>query len=295
MIEIAQIEISLGTRIEKNKYLENKFNLRKGSILALTGIEKRYISKNNETAENLAINACKKIKKEKLKKISHVISVTNTPSIKFPGISNFVSSYLKLQSVQCLNLNQGCTGYVDALQLCYSIIKCSKESEILLITSDTYSKYINPHNKAIKCLFSDGASVSIIKYKKKGLNIKKIINKSINNSENNLIFLKNEIKMDGPAIVSFAIKDVLPDILKLSKQADCIISHQAGKIVIDQIKKKINKKIFFPINYKEYGNLVSTSIPLLLKQNLKKFKSMKKVLFCGFGVGLSASFILFHK
>ncbi len=295
MIEIDEIHVALGSIIEKNSKLEKKFKLKKGTIFNLTGIRKRTISNNKETAESLATKACKYFKKTKLKKITHIISVTNTPSIKFPGISNYLSSKLNLSSVHCLNLNQGCTGFVDALEISHELIKNNKQSKILLVTSDTYSKFINKNNKAVRSLFSDGAAATLIKYKKNGLKVKKKVFKNLINTENDLSFTGNEIKMNGPGVVSFAIKEVIPEIIRLSKNVNCIFSHQAGKIVMSQIKKKINSKIFFPFNYMSYGNLVSTSIPLLLKQNIKKFKNEKKILLCGFGVGLSASIILFHR
>ena len=43
--------------------------------------------------------------------------------------------------------------------------------------------------------------------------------------------------MNGPAVVSFAMRDVIPDIINLSKNIDCIFSHQAGKVVMSQIQK----------------------------------------------------------
>ena len=295
MIEINEINIALGSIIEKNNKIEKKFNLRKGTIYNLTGIKKRTIANNKETAESLAIKACKHFKKSKLKKITHIISVSNTPSIRFPGISNYLSSKLNLSNVHCLNLNQGCTGFVDALQISCELIKNNNKAEILLVTSDTYSKFINKKNKAIRCLFSDGAAATLIKYKKNGLKIKKKIFKNIVNTESDLCLNKNEINMNGPAVVSFAIKDVIPEILNLSKNVNCIFSHQAGKVVMNQLQKKINSEVFFPQNFKNHGNLVSTSIPLLLKQNMKKLKKDKKILICGFGVGLSASIILFYR
>lgn len=295
MIEINEINISLGSIIEKNSILEKKYNLKKGSIYNLTGIKKRTISNKKETAESLAISACRFFKKSKLSNITHIISVTNTPSIRFPGISNYLSSKLNLLNAHCLNLNQGCTGFIDALEISYQLIKNNNKAEILLVTSDTYSKFINKNNKALRCLFSDGAAATLIKYKKNGLKLKKKVFKNIVNTENDLSLIENEIKMNGPAVVSFAIRDVIPEILNLSKNVNCIFSHQAGKIVMNQIQKKINPKIFFPLNFNNHGNLVSTSIPLLLKQNMKKFKKEKKMLLCGFGVGLSASIILFYR
>ncbi len=295
MIEINEINIALGSIIEKNVPIEKKFNLKKGSIFNLTGIKQRLISNKNETAEYLAINACKKFNKLKLKNITHIISVTNTPSKKFPGISNHISTSLKLTNVHCLNLNLGCTGFVDALEISYELIKNDKKNKILIVTTDTYTKFINKNDKAVRCLFSDGAASTLVSYKKNGLKLKKKVFKNIINTADELSFTENEIKMNGPAVVSFAIKNVIPEIVNLSKNVNCIFSHQAGKVVMSQIQKKINKKIFLPLNYSNHGNLVSTSIPLLLKQNFTRFKKEKKILICGFGVGLSVSIMLFHR
>ena len=107
MIEIDEIHVALGSVTEKNDIIENKFNLKKGTIYNLTGIKSRTIAKYNETAESLAIKACKKFKKNKLKNITHIISVTNTQNLRFPGISNFLSSKLALSQAHCLNLNLG--------------------------------------------------------------------------------------------------------------------------------------------------------------------------------------------
>ena len=47
------------------------------------------------------------------------------------------------------------TGFVDALIISYGLVKNDKKSKILLVTSDTYSKFISKNNKATRCLFSD--------------------------------------------------------------------------------------------------------------------------------------------
>ena len=295
MIEINQISLALGSIIEKNSKFEKKFGLKKGTVFNLTGIKQRTIANNKETAESLAIRACRNLNKSNLKKITHIISVSNTPTIRFPGISNYLSSILNLINVHCINLNQGCTGFVDALIMSYELIKNDNKAKILLVTSDTYSKFINRNNKALKCLFSDGSAATVIEYKRNGLKLKKKIFKNIINTENDLIFKGGEINMNGPAVVTFAMKDVIPEMINLSKNASCIFSHQAGKIVMNEIKKKIDPKKFFPLNFSNYGNLVSTSIPVLIKQNMKRFKTEKKILICGFGVGLSASMLLFYR
>ncbi len=295
MIEISRIETKLGKKIEKNNVIEKQFSLKRNSIEKLVGIQKRYISNKNETSERNAIKVCRKIPRSVLKSISHIISVTNTPSIKFPGISNFISSALKMENVHCINLNLGCTGYVDALSIAYDIISAEKKSNILIVTSDTYSKFINPKNRSIRPLFSDGASASIVKYSKKGFRNTKRKFKNIANTEKDLCFGKNEIFMDGPAVLSFAIKYVLPEIKKYQNFSSSIYLHQAGNIVYNQIKKNIDKKVFLPKNFHKYGNLVSSSIPYLIKDNFTKFKKSKNLILCGFGVGLSLSLLILKR
>ena len=97
--------------------------------------------------------------------------------------------------------------------------------------------------------------------------------------------------MNGPAVVSLALNNVIPELKKYLKNIDGLYLHQAGRIVINLIKSKINKKIFIPSNYEKYGNLVSTSIPVLISENMNKLNKNKKIVLCGFGVGLSVSII----
>ena len=159
--------------------------------------------------------------------------------------------------IQCIGINAGCTGFVDALYLAYKLIKNNKK--ILIVTTDTYTKFINKNDRSIVPLFSDGAS--------------------------------------GANVLSFVISDVLPNIKKLikNKNKSAIVCHQAGKIVFSEIKKNVKNNILIPQNYSNYGNLVSTSIPNLLYRKKDILKRKKNILFSGFGVGLSQSHLLFSR
>ena len=291
MIDISKIRFVLGKKIQPNRQLEKELILKKNSIKKLTGINKRYLASKNENSESLALKVCKKLKPSDISRITHIISVTNTPSIKFPGISNYLSSNLNIENVFCINLNSGCTGYVDAIILSYNIINNDKKSKVLIVTADTYSKFINKNDRSIRPLFSDGASATIIKYKKNGFKLLARRNLNIINTQKDLIFKRKEIKMNGPAVVSLALNNVIPELKKYLKNIDGLYLHQAGRIVINLIKSKINKKIFIPSNYEKYGNLVSTSIPVLISENMNKLNKNKKIVLCGFGVCLSVSII----
>ena len=295
MINISNIHFNLGKKKENNSSIEKEFNLKKNSIFKLTGIKNRFISKKSETTEKLALDVLKKLSKKDFLNVTHIIGVTNTPSISFPGIANFTSSALNLEDVHCINLNSGCTGYVDALILASDIINNDKKSKVLIVTSDTYTKYIHKKNRNIRPLFSDGSSVSIVKFDKKGFKITYRKTKNIPGTQNDLIFKGKNIEMNGPSVVAFAIKNVIPEITKMVKNVDYIFVHQAGKIVINLLKINLPIKHFIPENYAKYGNLVSTSIPVLLKENYLKLKKGKKIIICGFGVGLSMTLIKLEK
>jgi 3-oxoacyl-[acyl-carrier-protein] synthase-3 len=74
---------------------------------------------------------------------------------------------------------------------------------------------------------------------------------------------------------------------------DVFLFHQATKYIIDNLANRMKlsqEKVPFMI--KEYGNTVSSSIPLMLKNYLFETEQ-RNMLLCGFGVGLSlASTIL---
>ena len=103
--------------------------------------------------------------------------------------------------------------------------------------------------------------------------------------------------MDGAKVAIFTIKQI-PTFLKnfikknnlKNENNNYFALHQASKYVCDKIKDKlnINEKKFLK-NYDKYGNTVSSTIPLLLKDCLdkKKLKKNDTVIACGFGVGLS--------
>ena len=78
---------------------------------------------------------------------------------------------------------------------------------------------------------------------------------------------------------------------KLKKDnVDFYVFHQASKIVLENLIRKLgisHKKTY--INIEKYGNTVSSTIPIIISELMKKklFKKNKKIILCGFGVGLS--------
>ena len=174
----------------------------------------------------------------------------------------------------------------------------NRSKKALILTADTYSKYIPISQRSTRTLFSDGASSTLLKKSHDGFKRDKSVNTTLKGSFNKLLMnTENNIEMDGPGVLHFGISKVINEINSLIDCEDSvdIFPHQAGKIMLETLRKKIKGNHTFYQNYESFGNLVSTSIPNLLKHKFKDLNTSKKILLSGFGVGLSHHSVLLKK
>ena len=71
--------------------------------------------------------------------------------------------------------------------------------------------------------------------------------------------------------------------------------HQGSKYIVDTITQRLSlepEKVVF--NMYDYGNSISSSIPMLLSEDLSNFKQGQKFGVSGFGVGLSWASAIFE-
>jgi 3-oxoacyl-[acyl-carrier-protein] synthase-3 len=218
-----------------------------------------------------------------------------------------------------------CSGYVYGLAMAKAFIGSGMLTNILLITGDTYSKYIHPGDRATRFLFGDGASASWITVAP-GDNIgvrdlicathgadheKFIIRagahrlpRSPATSEETIdthgnVRSAEHIYMDGLGVLNFAKMKVAPLVRQLLARnqlsfadIDVVIFHQASKMAMDTLAKVLKvppEKAYSNIG--NVGNLVSTSIPAALKDAMDAGVAGpgKRLLLVGFGVGLSTA------
>tara|TARA_A100001011_G_scaffold300224_1_gene313496 strand:- start:1429 stop:2370 length:942 start_codon:yes stop_codon:yes gene_type:complete len=302
--EITDIKYSLPKKKINIKKLCKKYNWSYNKTLLATGIEYRYETKKNETALDLALSACKKLKLKK--NIDALIYVTQSPEYLLPTTACIIQDKLNLRKdILAFDINQGCSGFVYGLFTGYSFLKQKGINNVLLICSDTYTKYIQKGDRTCETIFSDAASAMVLKRNPQKKNIFKfgtngsgsknlIVENSATNYKENL---KPKIFMDGQKVFMFTMTNIpnfVSDLLLKNKtnmnEIKYFVFHQASKVVIDNLIRKMNlpkKKVF--CNYKKIGNTVSSTIPIALSDLLKKKKIKKgdKLLLCGFGVGYS--------
>ena len=157
--------VSLGEiKIDIKKKYKQKFSLKLfNRTINKTGPRKLYHSAKNTSTLDLALNAykifIKKNKKFKIKNIHNLIFVTETNKFNVPGNSFLFASILNLSPRTGLyDLNFGCTGFVEALDLAYNL-----DGNSLIVCAETYSKHMKVFDRSTSSLFSDGGSVFFLK------------------------------------------------------------------------------------------------------------------------------------
>lgn len=281
-LEIASIKSSFPKKFEK-------FNLKEyQKIVNATGINKRYIADEQENVISLSIKSAKKIlNKEIKKKISFLLFVSQTSPYKFPSVSCILQHKLGLpNNIYAVDINMGCSGFIYALKLASSLENLNNKGKYgLIICSDTYTKYIKKDNKSCKPIFSDASTTTLIKISKK--NQIQSFDFGVDGGGFKSLILKensNDMFMDGAKIAIFTIKQIpifINNFLKENKLKSDNVKyfalHQASKYVCDKIKDKLKlHSKYFLNNYHKYGNTVSSTIPLLLKNCIDKKKIKKK-------------------
>jgi 3-oxoacyl-[acyl-carrier-protein] synthase-3 len=286
------------------------------------GINKRFISSENETSADLAVKAAERlfVENRDLKKesIDFVLFCTQSPDYFLPTSACVIQNKLSLPtSCGALDFNLGCSGYVYGLSLAKGLLLGGIASNILLLTGETYSKFIHPKDKGNRTIFGDAGSATLISsegfaeignfslgsdgrgaenlmVKSGGMRFKEPIN-DLQFEENGNPRSSDYLFMNGSEIFNFTIEAVPPLIEKtLAKNAltqndiNGYIFHQANKFMINFLRKKIKiEPDKFFIYMSEVGNTVSNTIPIVLTEKINEKALKGNIILAGFGVGYS--------
>lgn len=286
-------------------------------IMAKTGIKNRHISGKNEFASDMAIKVSEQLFENnsiKPDSIDFILYCTQSPDYILPTTACIIQDKLGIpKSAGALDFNLGCSGYIYGLALAKGLISSGVAKNILFITSETYSKYIQSSDKSNKTIFGDGSSATIISNEgfaeildfslgtdgsgAKNLIIEEGGSRFPRNLENKIENNKSFLFMNGPEIFSFTSKAVpklvYDTLLKNNFQIeniDLFVFHQANKYMLEHLRKKIeiNTDKFY-IHIEDCGNTVSSTIPIALKEAIKnnRISNNMNILLAGFGVGYS--------
>jgi 3-oxoacyl-[acyl-carrier-protein] synthase III len=277
------------------------------NVLKKTGPKMLSIASDDESALTLGVAACKKLF-EKVDingipftpNVRNFFSVTESPSLLFPGNGFQIASDLKIsQNLSIFDINAGCTGFVDAIRLSFGMSEPS-----LIVCSETYSKHWVNFNRAVSSLFADAAAATyfdpnqwdLIHSSGKYMPDTSLLISSPIGSPNS-----GEVRMVGKEVANFVSSLVIPSLKEILKDQPIInrgYFHQGSLYVVEALQSKLKEHfISIPSNIITRGNSVSATLPILINDDTQEnpIESGEKILIAGFGVGLSFSVCILQK
>lgn len=290
-----------------------------------TGIRLRHVAGQEECASDLAVAACRKLFAEgacRPDEVDFLLLCTQSPDYFLPASACIVQDRIGLPTtVGALDFNQGCSGYVYGLGLAKGLIDTGQARNVLLVTAETYSKHIHPADKSVRTLFGDAAAATLVGeapggglgpfvYGTDGRGFADLIvpaggmrrprtaatsiahddGQGNQRAEDNLY-------MNGPGIYTFTLRAV-PELLAqaLAKagrtlgEVDHFVFHQANRFMLESLRRKLRiPEEKFLTSFEDFGNTVSSTIPIVLRDKLDQgvIRPGDRLLLVGFGVGLS--------
>ncbi|MDP1812047.1 MAG: ketoacyl-ACP synthase III [Sediminibacterium sp.] len=287
------------------------------------GIDARHIAAEGETAGDMAEQAALTLFDEwgiKPHDIDFLMLCTQSPDYFLPTTACILQHRLGIStSSGAIDYNLGCSGFVYGLAIAKGLVISGVAKNVLVLTSDTYSKHIHPKDKVNRTIFGDAATATLVSadgfagigefslgtdgsgaenliVKTGGMKHQKAL-KEIALDESGAFCSSDNLYMNGSEIFSFT-QDNVPLLVAdtLAKNGcekadiDLFVFHQANKYMLSFLRKKIKieeEKFYYCLS--RFGNTVSSTIPIALKEAMSdnSIKPGNKVLIAGFGVGYS--------
>ena len=293
-------------------------------IQSKTGIEERRIAADDEFASDLAVAAAEKLFAAGAGRASvdALLYCTQSPDYLLPTTACLLQHRLGLRTdIAALDFNLGCSGYIYGLGLAHAMIASGQARRVLLLTADTYSKYIHPGDRSVRTLFGDAAAATLIGasaqpglsgpfvYGTDGSGAENLIvpagglrrpraeqAEAVADEAGNLRTVNN-LYMNGPEIFNFTLR-VVPATVeavlarsgRTADEIDLFVFHQANQYMLEHLRKRLGVPAEkFVVSMQKCGNTVSSSIPIALRlaQESGRLQPGMKIMLLGFGVGYS--------
>lgn len=305
-----------GRIVRNDLFTANFEDIDENYIEKVTGIrERRWVE--DETTSDMAYAAAKEALANShltAADIDMIILATTTPDMPLPATSCLVQQKLRCRDIPAFDLQAACSGWLYGLSIAQQFLKTGTYRNILVLASETMSKFTDPEDRATAFLFGDGAGAAVVSSQSSGHELSDIVIKAYS-SGYDIIYRraggslmpprlmkspKDEFWfMDGGRMFRSAVEafaDVIEAVSARVKTAtgdfDWFVPHQANERILKSVAKRVKAapEKFFS-NIRDVGNTSAASIPLALKDlaRQKKINNGDRVLLCAVGAGLTSA------
>jgi 3-oxoacyl-[acyl-carrier-protein] synthase-3 len=308
-VGIRGIATYLPERVVGNDELIERFGWDRSFLEDKLGIRERRIAAADEGAADMAVAAAERLFREQpaLERdaVDLVVLCTQNPDYGLPHSSALVQSRLGLpSSAACFDLGLGCSGFVYGLAVVRSMIETLGLRNALLLTSDPYSKVIDPGDRGTSPLFGDGAAatwvaadagnaVGAFTFGTDGAGSEHLIVRKADLADGAAVAC---LSMNGRAIFEFMLERIPADLERCADangiglgDVDLFVLHQASAYMLGYLVRRMKLDAAkVPVMLAETGNTVSSTIPFVLERlAAEDGLAGRTALLSGFGVGLS--------
>lgn len=282
----------------------------------------RYRISEGESQISLAVSACEKALKNAnitINDIDCIVSASAVGIQPIPCTAALIHEKIaKGTSIPALDINTTCTSFITALDTMSYLVEAGRYERVLIVSCDVASIALNPKQKESFRLFSDGAAAFVIEKTEKEIGVIDAIQKTWSEGAHSTeirgglsnFHPKNYSKMtkeeymfdmNGKTVLSLSISKI-PELMKnflknngmKVSDIDMTVPHQAS-VAMPLVMQKLGiEKDKFLDEVKEFGNMVSASVPITLVHGLEngRIKSGNTILLIGTAAGLTTNMML---
>jgi 3-oxoacyl-[acyl-carrier-protein] synthase-3 len=306
MIGIQEIGTYIPLWRNENRQRMAQFEIDESFLTDKTGMLRLAMKEAGEETSDLCCKAFADLQHKarfKTEEVECIVVCTQNPDgCGLPHTSAIVQAKLGLpDSCAVFDISLGCSAFVYGLSIIQAFMLANGFSKGLLFTADPYSKIVNELDKNTSLLFGDAATATLISDKPVWHTGKFLFGSHGQEASSIQVDQQSgKLTMNGRAVFTFSATIVPNHILAMLaannlnvENIDFFALHQGSRFIVDTIRKKLGiAEEKAPFVASDYGNTVSSSIPLILSE---LEGSNRRVVISGFGVGLSwASTVLFR-
>ena len=282
----------------------------------------RYKISGDETQLGIGVKAAKKAMenaKITINDIDCIVSASAVAVQPIPCTAALIHEKIaKGTDIPALDINTTCTSFITALDTISFLVDAKRYKRVLIVSADVPSIATNPNQKESYELFSDAAAAVVVEYSENGSGVidgmQKTWSEGVHFTEirgglsnyhpkNYSEKTKEEFMFDmnGKSVLKLSKNKALKmvdDFLKKNemkiKDIDMVIPHQASHALELMMKKLGVKKGKYIDIFKDYGNMVSASVPFTLCWAFEngKIKKGDIVMLSGTAAGLTTNLLL---